>query len=226
MREQLKRARLSESNGLDRTVSKEDSAMPLSLVRRSLLAVVAVCFAGVAFAADEEKSKNDGKELRDVKVEDLVLKIPADWKQQPPANRLRLAQFDIPKAEGDEQPTEMVVSFFGGTGGGVDANIERWISQFTNSGRKATVTQGKSKLGPYYLVNIAGTYKMPIGPPIQGRTQEMPNSRMLGIILEREAQGNYFLKMAGPDKTVAAQEDALRASIGGEKQSEKPYEVK
>ena len=67
---------------------------------------------------------------------------------------------------------------------------------------------------------------MPIGPPIQGKTQEMPDSRMLGIILERENQGNYFLKMAGPDKTVAAQEDALRASIEGDKKSEKPYEVK
>jgi gluconolactonase len=208
------------------TRSKQETAMPLAVMRQFVLAIVTSCFAGAAFAADEEKAKSEDKAPRDVKVEDLVLKIPADWKQQPPANRLRLAQFDIPKAEGDEQPTEMVVSFFGGAGGGVDANIERWIGQFTNAGRKANVTKGTSKLGPYYLVNISGTYKMPIGPPIQGRTQEMPDSRMLGIILEREGQGNYFLKMAGPDKTVSAQEEALRASIGGDKKTEKPHEVK
>jgi len=199
--------------------------MPIAAIRRMIPALVTLCFVGTAFSADE-KPKTDGKDVRDVKVEDIVLKIPADWKQQPPANRLRLAQFDIPKAEGDEQPTEMVVSSFGGTGGGADANIERWIGQFSSAGRKATVTKGASKLGPYYLVNISGTYNMSIGPPIQGKTQAMPNSRMLGIILERENAGNYFLKMAGPDKTVSAQEEALRASIEGDKKSEKPYEVK
>ena len=198
--------------------------MPLAVVRQLMFASVTLCFASAAFAADEEQAKTP--KVRDVKVEDLVLKIPADWKQQPPANRLRLAQFDIPKAEGDEQPTEMVVSSFGGTGGGVDANIERWIGQFSNGGRKATIIKGKSELGTYYLANISGTYNMSIGPPIQGRTQAMPNFRMLGIIFEREGQGTYFLKMAGPDKSVAAQEDALRATIAGDKKTEKPYELK
>lgn len=36
----------------------------------------------------------------------------------------------------------------------------------------------------------------------------------------------FFLKMAGPEKTVGAQLEALRASIQGGKDSEQPYEVK
>lgn len=209
------------------TISDFDkgSAMPFDLSRRLFILAVAVSAAGgsLAVAADDKTDDSAGK-TREVKVESITLKISADWKQQPPANRLRLAQFDIPNAEGDEQPTEMVVSYFGGAGGGVDANITRWIGLFLTEGRKATVSKGTCKQGPYYFVDLRGTYKMPIGPPIQGKTQEMPNSRMLGVILEHE--GNYFLKLAGPEKTVSAQEDALRASIGGDKKSEKPYEVK
>lgn len=195
--------------------------MPLVAFRPVLVSIATL----VVAVADDEVGADAKNKSRDIKVEDITLTVPADWKQQPPANRLRLAQFSIPAAEGDKQPTEMVVSFFGGTGGGVDANIGRWIGQFAD-GRKATVTKGTSKQGPYYYVDVHGTYKMPIGPPIQGKTQDLPNARMLGIILEREGQGNYFLKMAGPDKTVSAQADALRASIAGDKQSEKPYEVK
>ena len=195
--------------------------MPFAF-RRTILIGLALMFAACGVAQDKAAKK----ETREVKVQDITLAVPADWKEQPPANRLRLAQFVIPPAGSGEKPTEMVVSFFGGGGGGVDANIERWIGQFEADGRKSKVTKGTSKQGPYYLVDVSGTYKMPIGPPIQGRTESVPDARMLGIILEVEGKGNYFLKMAGPAKTVSAQEEALRASIGGDKQSEKPHELK
>ncbi|MBA3314646.1 MAG: hypothetical protein M3552_07690 [Planctomycetota bacterium] len=199
--------------------------MPLVALRRMFLTLAATAVAGLAVAAEDKKAADIKNEAREVKIEDIVLMVPSDWKQQPPANRLRLAQFVVPAAEDDELPTEMVVSFFGGAGGGVDANIGRWVGQFAD-GRKATVTKGTSMQGTYYFVDVRGTYKMPIGPPIQGRTQDLPNAQMRGIILEREGQGNYFLKLAGPEKTVSAQEEALRASIGGDKKSETAYEVK
>ena len=202
--------------------------MPLVVFRKAVFAVMAVSLAAYAVAADKEAaSDNKSKvEVREIKVEDITLSVPADWEQKPPSNRLRLAQFVVPAAEGDEQPTEMVVSFFGGGGGGVDANIGRWIGQFASDGRKAKVTKGETEQGAYYFVDVTGTFNMPIGPPIQGRTIELPDARMLGIILEVEGKGNYFLKMAGPQKTVSAQADALRTSIGGDKQTEKPHELK
>jgi gluconolactonase len=195
--------------------------MPLAAFRRILLTTAAVALACYAVAADDAK-----KETRDVKVEDITLTVPADWKQQEPSNRLRLAQFVMPQAEGDAEPTEMVVSHFGGGGGGVQANIDRWIGQFASDGRQVKVTQGQSKQGAYYLADIRGTYNMSIGPPIRQQTKVIPNARMLGVILEVPEKGSYFLKLAGPEKTVSAQEDALRASIGGDKKSEKPYELK
>jgi gluconolactonase len=195
--------------------------MPLAAFRRMFLTVFACVLACYAVAAEDAK-----KEAREVKVEDITLTVPADWKQQPPANRLRLAQFAVPNAEGDTEPTEMVVSHFGGTGGGIDANIERWVNQFASDGRKVKVSKGRAKQGAYYFVDVRGTYNMSIGPPIRQQTKAIPNARMLGVILEVADKGNYFLKLAGPEKTVSAQEDAMRASIGGDKKSEKPYELK
>ena len=56
------------------------------------------------------------EDLVDVKARDLTLSVPQSWKQQPPANSLRLAQFIIPAAEGDKEEPELVVSGpFGGS---------------------------------------------------------------------------------------------------------------
>jgi hypothetical protein len=44
------------------------------------------------------------------------------------------------------------------------------------------------------------------------------------VILNMEGKNVYFLKLTGPDATVAAQMDAVRASIGGQADSEKEYE--
>jgi gluconolactonase len=194
--------------------------MPLAVFRRTFFAFAAFALAAYAVAADEKK------EVREVKVEDITLSVPADWKQREASNQLRLAEFAIPPAEGDKEPTEMVVSHFGGGGGGVDANIDRWIGQFASDGRQAKVAKGESKQGAYYFVDIAGTYNMPVGPPILRQSKPLSDARMLGVILEVEGKGNYFLKMAGPEKTVSAQEEALRASIGGDAKSEKPHELK
>jgi gluconolactonase len=204
------------------TETPREKPMPAAMFRRTFVAALALMLAADVIAQDDAAKK----QTREVKIEDITLAVPADWKQQPPANRLRLAQFVIPPAGSDEKPTEMVVSFFGGGGGGVDANIERWVGQFEGEGRTAKISKGTSKQGPYYLVDVSGTYKMPIGPPIQGKFESVPDARMLGVILEVEGKGNYFLKMAGPAKTVTAQGEALRASIGGDKKSEKPHEVK
>ena len=192
--------------------------MPLAVFRRTFLTLAALSVAAVATAAPEKK------EVREVKVEDNTQTVPPHWKQEEASNQLRLAQFVIPPVEGEKEKAEMVVSHFGGTGGGIDANIERWIGQFAAEGRKSKVTKGESKQGPYHFVDITGTYNMPVGPPILRQSKPLPDARMIGVILEVEGKGNYFLKLAGPAKTVSAQEEAMRASIGGDAKSEKPHE--
>ena len=166
--------------------------------------------------AEEAKTKK-------VKLQDIQLEVPASWKQQQPTSRLRAGQFQLPAVGSDKDGAELVVYFFGGAGGGVDANLQRWIGQFAAKGRKVNITSGKSAQGPYYLAEVTGTYNKPIGPPIRQQTKATPGSRMVAVILMVKGKGNYFLKLTGPDKTVAAATDPLRKGFGGDKKAEKAY---
>src|SRR5579872_5132659 len=77
----------------------------------------------------------ESPKTRTVKAGEIKLKVPESWKQQPPTNKLRLAQFTVPKAPGDAEDGEFVVFFFGGATGGTDANVQRWINQFDSKDR-------------------------------------------------------------------------------------------
>ena len=150
--------------------------------------------------------------------------MPEAWKKTPPANRLRLAQFLMPAPEGVTEPTELTV--FGGFGGSDADNLRRWADQFVAEGRETKVVQGESREGDYKLLDVTGTWNAPDGPPFMRKTIEKPDSRMVAAIVAVPGKGNYFLKMAGPAKTVDAQVDAFRASFGAKPDTEKPYELK
>src|SRR4029450_1774603 len=59
----------------------------------------------------------------------LAYTKPTDWKPVPTSSSMRVAQFAIPHAAADASDAELVVYYFGGSGGTVEANIERWIGQ-------------------------------------------------------------------------------------------------
>ena len=163
-------------------------------------------------------------DLQDSKVGEITLKTPKNWKQSEPTSQLRLSQFEIPAVEGDKEPAELAIFAFAG-GGGVSANVKRWIDQFQPAERQVKTTKAKSALGEYVLVEVSGTYLKPVGPPVVRGTEPMPGARRLAVILAVEGQGNYFLKLTGPGKTVAASADAFRTSFGGKADDEKPYEL-
>lgn len=163
---------------------------------------------------------------KEIKIEDITLTVPATWKQQPPANKLRMAQFLIPAAEGDEHPTELVISSFPGGGGGVDANLKRWTDQFASDGRKVKITAGKSPQGEYVLHDVTGTYMFTTGGPFAGGKKEpRADHRSISIVLTVKDKANYFIRMTGTEKAVTAAAEALRASFGADAKAEKPYEI-
>jgi gluconolactonase len=162
-----------------------------------------------------------GPGATEVAVRDLKLSIPAAWTQEEPANRLRLAQFAIAAAEGDMDQAELVIS--GPFGGSDGANIDRWLAQFDAEERRVAMTQGTSPQGEYIVVDLSGTYQKPVGPPVAGRTEAAGGYRMLGVILKTKGNGNYFLKLTGPDQTVAGAAESLRCAFGGDPGAETEY---
>lgn len=197
------------------------------MTRRSVSVFVTLLFVGFSFApssvlADDQEKKSDAtatvKSL-EMKLKDLTLTVPVTWKESDIPSRMRLATLIVPSAEGDNEKGELSVFNFGGGGGGMKANIDRWKGQFSSEGRKAVVTKGKIGEKEYYLLEAAGTFNKSVGPPIMRKTEAVEGYRMLAAIIPVGSE-NYFLKLTGPDATVKAAAEDFRKSFGGSKKSE------
>lgn len=208
------------------------------LLSASIVFGVAACIVQQGHA--DEKKKDEKKKVEnkiekkaETKVDTVVaefkglkLTVPKTWKKQEPTNRLRLGQFAIPpSADKGKEDVELTIFNFGG-GGQVGANIQRWINQFEGEKREVKITKGAIDEVPYVVLEVSGTYKKSIGPPIQRKTKSMPGSRMLAVILPTKENGVFYLKMTGADKSVAAEAKSLRSSFGGDASGEKPLELK
>lgn len=131
----------------------------------------------------------------------LVWALPAGWTEVPPASSMRLAQASIPGPGG---PADLVLFHFGvGGGGGVQANIERWIGQMEVDGEPESGRFEGDGLRVTW-VDVAGTLK-PSGMGV-GPTEPQPGSRLLGAVVEG-AGGPWFFKATGPAETLAAARD-------------------
>ncbi|MCA9060103.1 MAG: hypothetical protein KDA85_16460 [Planctomycetaceae bacterium] len=196
--------------------SNGNAASRMSGVVMALLACLAMN--SLVAADDTEKTS-------DVQLKDLTLKVPASWEKAANTSSLRLATYKIPRTEGDKEDGELTVYTFAGGGGGLEANLSRWVSQFASDGRKSKITQGKVGENAYYIADITGTYNKPIGPPFAQQTEATPGYRMLGVYLVLEGKGVYFLKLTGPDATVKAQAEKLRKSFGADAARETAFEL-
>ena len=126
----------------------------------------------------------------------------------------------MPAREGDKAPGEFVIFHFGGQGGGLEENITRWVGQTEPEGRKVKLLTGKCPQGDYTLVDVTGTYKKSVGPPVLQKTQRMEGWRVINVYLNCPG-GPYFFKIDGPAKTVENELAGLRATFGGDAKTEK-----
>jgi gluconolactonase len=189
---------------------------------RSVLSIAAVA-AATLFLGSSLVSAEDASDVKRTKYDfkQLSLQIPESWKTVDVDGRMRIGQFEVPAADGDKAPGEYVIFHFGAGGGGdVKANVSRWVKQFEDEGRTSRVFTGECKQGKYTLVELSGTYKKSIGPPIQMKTKSLPDWRMMGLIVEAEG-GPYFIKFDGPKATVEKAAADFRAAFGGDASKEK-----
>lgn len=192
------------------------------LSRRAYLVAalaVAACLS-IARSGLTDDKPSDTK-TRKVTAGDITLTVPESWKPKEKSSQFRAAEVEVPAAKDDKDAGELVVFYFGQSGaGGIDANVTRWINQFEEEGRKVRTFTGKTDSGEYTLVDLTGTYKKPIGPPVQMKSEKKTGWRVIGVILQTD-KGPYFLKLDGPVKTIAAAESDYRKSFGGDAKTEK-----
>src|SRR5260221_10830253 len=139
---------------------------------------------------------------------------PMGWKSEDP-QPLRVATYTIVATTGDHDNAECAVYFFGaGQGGTVQANVERWKSQFHGpDGKQATARVAMRTIHGLAVTTIdtSGAYSGLGGPVASGPTKA--GYRLLGAIVEGPG-GSVFLKFTGPSKTMAANQAKFEQLLG------------
>jgi hypothetical protein len=143
----------------------------------------------------------------------IIVQVPEGWQFVKPRALLRRAQFTVPGPAGD---AESIVFFMGKAGAGREqANIDRWIAQFTHEdgSRVVDVTPVKKKVSGFDVtqLEVAGEYNggmTPGGQPGEGTSGQ----RLIAAIVTTP-KGPYYIKLLGPDATVAENRKAFEGMI-------------
>lgn len=132
----------------------------------------------------------------------ILWEAPASWLAVQPGNEMRAAQYNVPGPEGQE-PGELTVFYFGpGGGGGVDANLERWVGQLQGG---PPAVRGERVVDGMKVYTIDGSGTFDAGAAMMGGGAPKENQRVLGAIAETEV-GLYFFKLVGPAVTLGENE--------------------
>jgi len=147
----------------------------------------------------------------------LTFTPPAGWQSSHPTSSMRVAEFTLPRAAADPDDGQLVVYYFGGSGGSVDANIQRWIGQMQQPDGKASSAAATRETRNVHgltvtLVDVSGTYVAETAP---GSTEHhnQPHYRLRAGVVDT-ADGPYFIKLTGPEKTVEKWDAAFNQFVG------------
>lgn len=130
----------------------------------------------------------------------LTFTRPADWKWIAVNSPMRKAQLQVPGAEAGKVADITFFHFGEGGAGGVEANAQRWLKQF--SGKAGAEKIEAQEIGgvKVTLVSTEGTFSS--GMP-GGEAKAMENHALLGAMIENP-DGLVFVKMTGPVETIKA----------------------
>src|ERR1051326_441309 len=136
--------------------------MRKKFIGATVLAALFVCWAcsnkGATAISNQQTNpaQNAAGELR--------FKAPDGWTTEKTSPSMRVAQYKLPKIEGDKEDASLVLYYFGSNQGGTaQANIDRWIGQM----QQPDGSDSKSKAKTENLtvnglkvttVDVSGTY--------------------------------------------------------------------
>ncbi len=146
----------------------------------------------------------------------LQYDAPADWIAAEPSSPMRIAQFQLPGVDEDPEDAECVVFYFGGAGGTVEANLDRWTNQILQpddspSVDVATTTSFEVSGMPVTVLDVPGIFAAEVHPGSKMRYYKR-DFRLKAAVVETP-EGPYFFKLTGPSRTVRRWEADFNALI-------------
>jgi len=147
----------------------------------------------------------------------LKLDPPNGWVSKTTTSAMRVAEFTLPKVGSDTEDATVTVFYFGGQGGNVQANLDRWIGQMAQPDGKASKDVAKttaltSATGlKISVLDVSGTYVAEVNPGSAEKFNK-PGFRQVAAYIETP-NGPYFTKLVGPAATVAKWFDSYVAYL-------------
>jgi hypothetical protein len=150
----------------------------------------------------------------------LSFTAPDGWRQSPGSSSMRVAEFALPRAAGDAEDAQLVVYYFGGSGGSVDASIALGRADATagrEAGRGLEARQRTVNGLAVTLVDVAGTYVAETAPGASAHHNKPRFRLRAGVV--NTPNGPYFIKLTGPEHTVTKWDHAYEQFVGSFKAS-------
>jgi hypothetical protein len=203
---------MSGSTGTETVHPRPRESAMKALHRTALiLPLLALGLAGAPATAQHQQAQARGG----FSFLDYRAPVPKAWEPQVPGSSMRAAQYRVPAAAGASDG-ELIVFYFGkGQGGTVQANVERWASQFATPEGKAVApllsrftTNGLAVT----TVELSGSYARGVGTGPQGTAR--PDQTLLVAVIEAP-EGNITIQLHGDAKTVAAHRKGFDAMVRG-----------
>ena len=127
----------------------------------------------------------------------LTWTAPDAFLRRAPKSQMRVAEYGLKSAP----LAELGVFYFGADQGGtIEANMTRWVGQFTQadgSETKAKRSERKVKGIDVSLVEATGMFAGGMGMPGAPQLTAQPDAMLLGAIA-KGPQGSVFFKLTGP----------------------------
>jgi hypothetical protein len=137
----------------------------------------------------------------------ITWKTPSTWSSMPNPSSMRLATFRVPRASGATEDADLAVTRAGGS---TDANITRWIGQFSDHDKETRTEKTVHGL-KVTVVEVSGTY-LAGGGMMGGPSTPKTGWTLLAAIVE--APGTpYFFKLTGPSASVKGAQAAFGAMV-------------
>ena len=143
----------------------------------------------------------------------LTMQAPDSWKARQPRSRIVQHEWAVP-SDNDKVADLRIIMMQ--SGGGVEANVKRWMGQFTQADGAATADatnrdQREVAGQEVHVVDISGTYAdRPRGP--MGPKTDRPDYRMLGAIIVTDS-GEFYVKMYGNQELMDQADDSFQSFV-------------
>jgi hypothetical protein len=144
-----------------------------------------------------------------LKLLDYQTTVPAGWTPRALSSTSRLAQFIVPGPDSASNAEVVVFSFGNTPGGNVEANLERWRSQFSTpdgSPVPEKVTRDSTGAFPITIAEYRGTYRRGVGA---GSADSVRTGQALVSAIVETPRGALFIQFFGPAAHVIAERDTF-----------------